>query len=272
LADSNGHGGVLSNVPIQFGCFGVDVDLPTVYKSAPLYNNDLVFAARVITHFQWAIYSFNSGHFAATSLTQALPFRVVLAADAFSEGRALLKEFAQCPLILNGAKELYDHVRKSGDTSKLDGYLIHSHRFPTSASTRTFWQLQASIISEMRKIRNLSLFVAFVHLDHDGRPVGLFAKALQSQGWVISDTFVYFPDFGDSVAGSSRLIIGVHSETDSTSQDQKIHVYLVTSMLKKPLPLLRCHVTSLFDVQDTSTQQRTDIVTPHPTHHQISIP
>lgn len=216
LADSNGHGGVLSNVPIQFGCFGVDVDLTTVYKSAPLYNNDLVFAARVITHFQWAIYSFNSGHFAATSLTQALPFRVVLAADAFSEGRALLKEFAQCPLILNGAKELYDHVRKSGDTSKLDGYLIHSHRFPTSASTRTFWQLQASIISEMRKIRNLSLFVAFVHLDHDGRPVGLFAKALQSQGWVISDTFVYFPDFGDSVAGSSRLIIGVHSETDST--------------------------------------------------------
>jgi hypothetical protein len=154
LADSYGHSGVLSNVPLQFGCFESTVDLSAIYKSAPLYNCDLVLAARTINHFQWACYSFNSGHFSATSNVNSLPFRVVLAADAFSEGFALFCEFAKSPTILNGAKELYDHIRCCGDTSKLDGYLIHSHCFPTSAATRVFWQLQASIILELCKIRH----------------------------------------------------------------------------------------------------------------------
>jgi hypothetical protein len=89
LADSHGHGSVLSNVPLQFGCFEFTVDLSAVYKSAPLYNHDLVLAARTINHFQWACYSFNSGHFSAKINVKLLPFHVVLAADAFSEGRAL---------------------------------------------------------------------------------------------------------------------------------------------------------------------------------------
>jgi hypothetical protein len=133
-----------------------------------------------------------------------------------AEGRALFKEFTKCPTILSGVRELYDHIRCSGDRSKLDGYLLHSHRFPDSSTTRNFWQLQASIIKELLTIRSLSMFIAFVHPDHDGRPVSLFSQALQRSGWVISDTALYFPDFGDSVAGSSRVIIGVHSDTDSS--------------------------------------------------------
>jgi hypothetical protein len=150
--DSHGHSDVLSNVPIQFGSFDSSINLSQVYAALPLYNSDLVFAARTITTFEWAVYSFNNGHFMSSIDRYQLPFRIVLAADAYSQGRALFKEFSKCPTILNGAKELYDHVRGSGNRSKLDGYLIHSHRFSHTASTRTFWQLQASILSNMRLI------------------------------------------------------------------------------------------------------------------------
>jgi hypothetical protein len=235
LSDSNGHGSVLSNIPIQFGTFENDIDLASIHKCTPLYNHDLVLAARTITHFQWAVYSFNCGHFSASCDTHSIPFRIVLAADAFSEGRALFKEFAKCPIILNGAKELYDYVRRSGDRSQLDGYLIHSHRFPTTSSTRTFWQLQASIITEMRTARSLSLFVALVHSDHDGRAIGLFSQAMTKQGWVMSNSLIYFPDFGDSVAGSCRVLVGVHTETDSAVEP----ILIPAPPPRSPTPLSR---------------------------------
>jgi hypothetical protein len=192
-----------------------------------------VLAARTITRFEWAIYSFNNGHFVSSIQAQALPFRVVLCADAFVEGRALFKEFTNCPLILSGVKELYDHVRRSGDRSKLDGYLLHSHRFAQSSATHNFWQLQASLITELRNIRYLSMFVVFVHPDHDGRPVSLSIKSLCSLHWVISDTKLSFPTFGDSVASGSRLLIGVHSDTDSSVDE----CCIPTPPFRQPAPL-----------------------------------
>eukprot|EP00956_Cyclotella_meneghiniana_P034897 scaffold109224_cov64-Cyclotella_meneghiniana.AAC.3 len=59
------------------------------------------------------------------------------------------------------------------------------------------------------------MFVAFVHPDHDGRVVSHAIKTLASQDWVISDTSIYYPDFGDSVSDTTRCIIGVHADTDS---------------------------------------------------------
>jgi hypothetical protein len=64
--DSHGHSDVLSNVPIQFGSFDSSINLSQVYAASPLYNSDLVFAARTITTFEWAVYSFNNGHFTSS--------------------------------------------------------------------------------------------------------------------------------------------------------------------------------------------------------------
>jgi hypothetical protein len=172
-----------------------------------------VLAARTIVEFQWAVYSFNCGHFLTSIRAGALPFRIVLVADAFVEGRSLFKEFSDCTIILDGARELYNHIRNSGDNSVLDGYLIHSHRFPSSENNHAFWQLQASIVVGMRKIRGLSLFVAIVHRDHDNRSVGLFCSTLKRKNWILSDTEIYFPSYGDSVADQARVVIGVHATT-----------------------------------------------------------
>jgi hypothetical protein len=64
-------------------------------------------------------------------------------------------------------------------------------------------------------IQQLNLFVAFVHPDHDGRPVFKFSSQLKSSGWVLSMTKCFFPDFGNSITGRALLIVGVHDSTQS---------------------------------------------------------
>jgi hypothetical protein len=166
----------LANWPISFGFSAIpsSPDLPV--KS--FYNSDLSTTAGLLSHFDWAVYGFNSGHFVHTICDRGLPFHIVLAADPFSHGRALLHELTTCPTILSGASTLLDHIRGSGLTSKLTGYLIHSHRYQGSEPTRKFWDLQAHIVTQFRLIQSLSVFAAFVHPDHDGRAVsvGLVTK------------------------------------------------------------------------------------------------
>eukprot|EP00956_Cyclotella_meneghiniana_P037713 scaffold143282_cov76-Cyclotella_meneghiniana.AAC.4 len=224
VRDSNGHGSYLANVPVCFGSFHEFIDLTSIYKSKPLYNSELVLTARAINECHWAIYSFNCGHFASSIETASLPFRITLAADPFQEGRDLFREFTDCPTVLEGARELYDHIRASGDRSPLDGYLLHSQRFDSSGNTRAFWQLQASIINELHSLPGLSLFVAVVHPDHDARAVTRFQTALSQLGWILSSTQAYYPDFGDSVADSTQFVIGVHSLSDSVVEPLQVPV------------------------------------------------
>ena len=97
----------------------------------------------------------------------------------------------------------------------MTGYLIHSHRYTTSEPTSKFWELQASIVTQLRLIRSISIVVAFVHPDHDRRAVSTgFAAKLRTDGWLLSNTPILYPSFGDSIAGSCRLLIGVHSNTE----------------------------------------------------------
>ena len=140
------------------------------------------------SNFIWALYGFNSGHFPSTIVTRNLPFRIVLACDPWESNRALLHEFVCCPTILPSASALLDHIRASGDQGNIDGYLIHSHRYQNSEPGTAFWSIQASIVAQLRLIRRLNLFVAFVHPDHDGRSVSKFVITLTSSGWVISST------------------------------------------------------------------------------------
>ncbi len=99
--------------------------------------------------------------------------------------------------------------------SKLTGYMIHSHRYTTSEPTTCFWDIQSSIVTQLWLIWLLSIVLAFVHPDHDSRAVSNgFFQRLRKDGWVCSDTVVSYPNFGDSVSGSCRLIAAVHSNTD----------------------------------------------------------
>jgi hypothetical protein len=174
----------LANWPISFGFSASpsDPDLPV----RPFYNSDLSTTAGLLFHFDWAVYGFNSGHFVHTIRDCGLPFGIVLAADPFSNGRALLQELTTCPTILSRAPTLLDCIRGSRLTSKLTGYLIRLHCYQGSKPTQKFWDLQAHIVTQFRLIRSLSIFAAFVHPDHDGRAVLVgFIVKLRKDGWII---------------------------------------------------------------------------------------
>jgi hypothetical protein len=196
----------LSNTSIHFGEF--EKVIPSLAHSA---NNDKIPCyAQQVLQFNWAVYSFHGGHFASTIKSHNLPFHVKLACDPYESGRSLFQEFTSCKQIFNSATKLLNHIRASGDTSVIHGYLIHSNCFQRSKTTSKFWQLQTSIISQLRHVRNLNIVVAIVHPDNDGRSVKTFSTNLKSNGWVVSSSDVSYPDLSDSITGSCWLILGIH--------------------------------------------------------------
>jgi hypothetical protein len=106
-------------------------------------------AASMLAHFDWAIYSFNSRHFLSTICVRSLPFKLVLAYNPFVCGRALFCELLECKLILNSAPEMLDCIWGSGITSKLAGYIIHSHRYTSTEPTLRFWDIQSNIMRQL---------------------------------------------------------------------------------------------------------------------------
>jgi hypothetical protein len=92
--------------------------------------------------------------------------------------------------------------------------MIHSHRYTSSEPTTHFWDIQASIVTQLRLILLLPIVLAFVHPDHDSRAVSNgFLQRFHKDGWICSDTVVSYPIFGNSVSGSCHLIAAVHSNT-----------------------------------------------------------
>jgi len=226
----------LSNHAVRFGTYS-EPRIGHVHSTQPLYNSDVTVAASIQSKFDWAVYGFNDGYFSLTITELGMPFCVVLACDPYVNGRALFKEVSSCPTILSSAPALLDHIRASGVTSPMTGYLIHLHRYISTEPTHRFWNIQAQIGTQLRIIRALSMVVAFVHPNHDCCAVGInFTQRLRSDGWVLSDTTISFPSFGDSVSGSCWLIVAIHfnAETDCRAFEIKTPPHKFTQNIWAP--------------------------------------
>ncbi len=201
--------------------FGTATPAKTICDVAPccLYNFDLTCTASMLAHFDWAVYSFNSGFFLSTIHDCGLLFEVVLAWYSFVHGWALFCKLLEFRFFLNSASAMLDHIWGSGIISKLAGYIIHSHRYTHTEPTSRFWDIQSNIVRQLRIIQSLSSIIAFVHLDHNCRMVSLtFFKCLHADGWIIRDTNISYPTYGDSIPGGCWLIVGVYSITEPTYQ------------------------------------------------------
>ena len=106
--------------------------------------------------FGWAVHSFHGRHFASTIQSRNLPFHVQLACNPYESARSLFQEFTSCKRIFSSATNFLNHIRASKDTSVIHGFLIHSNHYQTSETTSNFWQLQTSIVSQLRQVQNLS--------------------------------------------------------------------------------------------------------------------
>jgi hypothetical protein len=202
----------LSINPVTFGKF----DIVTPSDSHPSTNHEFPCYAQQVLRISWAVYSFGGGHFAFTISTRSLPFCVKLACNQYDFGRALFRKFTQCMQIFKHGKNLLNHFRSSGDCSQIHGYLIHSCCFWDSDMTLHFWQMQKSIVAELRAICSLQVVVAIVIPDHNGKCVKSFYNALKSAGWCLSLTETLFPIHGNTILGSCRILIGIHTSCAPT--------------------------------------------------------
>jgi hypothetical protein len=98
----------------------------------------------------------------------------------------LFNEFAPQATVFSSGNDLLNHIRASGHQSIISGYLINSYRFQKSEITKSFWKPQLSIIAQLCLIRSLSIIVAIVITDHDGRAVKSFIKGLEAAHWKVS--------------------------------------------------------------------------------------
>jgi hypothetical protein len=206
---SNGTGHThLSNIPVRFGHKATALWHPGLPHA--LLNSEFSSYAFQAMSFSWAVFSFSNGHFFSAVQTLHLPFHVSLACDPSEAGHSLFAEFAPSATVFSSGNALLQHVRVSGKTSVVHGYLINSYCFLISEITANFWKQQLAIISQLRLIRSLSIVVAIVIPDHDGRSLKLFIRGLSSAHWKVSSRDILYTNIGDSVADSCRIIIAVY--------------------------------------------------------------
>ncbi len=213
---SNGLGNTaLSNVPVRFGTF--DGDFPGHRTEArPLLHSEFACYARQCSQFDWAVYSFSNGHFCSSILRRNLPFRITIAWNLYESGRALFQEFVTGARVFGSGNELLNHIRASGETSPIHGYLINSYQFQTSKVTSSFWKLQLSIIAQLRLICLLSVVVAVVIQDHDHQLVTAFIRGLLAAYWKVELMDVAYNEIGNTVADSCTIITAIHTSCSSS--------------------------------------------------------
>ena len=134
----------LSHRPVQFSIFSSSDTPATKPISQVLYSSELTGIAYSTSHFPWAVYGFNSRHFVST----------IEQCNLLAHGRALFREVVKCSTALPSAGALLDHIRGSGHTRPIDGFLLHSHQYQSSKPTATFWSFQASLLEQLYAIQN----------------------------------------------------------------------------------------------------------------------
>ena len=66
--------------------------------------------------------------------------------------------------------------------------------------------------------------MAWVHPDHDGRAFTTFSTKLKARGWIVNDTLLRFGAFNDSITGSHRLFLAIHSNTEEGCKPIELRV------------------------------------------------
>jgi hypothetical protein len=205
-----------SNIPI---CFKQLIDNCSIPKSGALalLNSKFAWYIRHAIGFDWAVYLFSNGHFSSSVNTWNLPFHITLACNFYKLGGVLFQGFAMTAWLFGFGNNMLNHIRASGETSDISGYLINSFPFQISI-TSSFWHLQLSIIGQLCLVCLLLSAVAMVILDHDCHLVSAFVKSLTATHLKIASHDVYYPNIGNLIADSCTIIITVHTTCASNVQ------------------------------------------------------
>ena len=189
-----------------------------VMPALNLHNKAITDAATRASRFSFAVYGFNSGHVFSSNLSKALPFDVLIAADPDPCGRALFHDIGHVPIVLESSHDLLSHIASSKTNYIVDGYIIHCPRTLRYNSHTTFWRLQGNIIQACRHRRSLQVFVAHLHPSTPFSVMASFRARMRDDGWLLTTVDTFFPDFGDSIDCSTRIVIGLHKTTSPSAR------------------------------------------------------
>ncbi len=120
---------------------------------------------------------------------------------------------------------LLDHICVSGDQSTIDGYMIHSHQFQSSKPTSAFWALQTSIVTQLHTIRSLSLFVVFVHPDHNSSSNLHFINNLSQTGSVTPSMHMELTYYENKIVRHTTVIVGINNSAESSVENSTSKLY-----------------------------------------------
>jgi hypothetical protein len=148
--------------------------------------------------------------------TRNLPFQITLACDPYKSGRALFQEFAPNACIFSSGNDLLNHIRTSGQTLVISGYLINSYWFCTSNVTTSFWNLQLSIVAQLYLIQSLLTIVVVIIPNHNHRSVSTFVKGLTATHWKVTSWEVYYLNIGNSIADLCTIVTAIQTSCAST--------------------------------------------------------
>eukprot|EP00978_Attheya_sp_CCMP212_P023797 scaffold73672_cov32-Attheya_sp.AAC.1 len=144
----------LENIPILFG----SINKNSTATAMPFLNNDIPSIAYQITKFNWALYGFNSGHFASTCRSNTIPpFDVVVAADTNFHHRSMIKDQLSCPTILDSADALLKYA--DNRNKPVHGFWITGPDIMSTKKQSIFLRTQATILQPFQCNSNLHIFV-----------------------------------------------------------------------------------------------------------------
>jgi hypothetical protein len=236
-ADTSANTSV-TNVPIMFAT-------AEPMKPTKLHHSASAIAAFSLTHFNWAIYGFGSGHFHSTCLDRGIPFRLQIAADPTYQGRKFFKAFCKTPIIVDSAINLLKRIR-SNAIDNIHGYYIEAPFIHESHLQLEFLKIQSTIIQEMRSRSRLQCFILQISSSYHKTIISQFLRSIEPEGWSVSNEHIHFPEIGDCIDHSTNIYIGFHTGVTG------LEINIIIPRPPVRYPKIEDHIYTPFDTSEFS--------------------
>ena len=135
--------------------------------------------------------------------------------DIHPQGRNLMQSFAEVPHIFSNTTELVAFISNALHCS-IHGYYVTVPALYSRADNNRYFRYQLEIIQKLKAYHKLSMIAFQMHPCTTRSITDKFESELELNNWIISKQCCKFPEFGDSIDGSSTFLFGLNSQSNPT--------------------------------------------------------
>ena len=192
-------------------------------------------ATHSASKFNWIVHGCGSGTLFDAIKQNLIPFTVLVAMDIYPQGRNLMQTIINVPHVFSNSDELLTHIIRALKGC-VQGYYVTVPALYSRSDNNRYFRYQIEIIKHLKQHHKL-MVIAFEMNDCTTCTItDRFESDLASNNWTISKQCCKFPEFGDSIDGSSTFLFGFNAE--STPDATKIQIAIppsVTSCISQHL-------------------------------------